>query len=124
MYLLIDTKSLPCIGRKIDETEEEIKFNYIGWSTRYDEWVPKSSDRILSLENNVDNLLSSRPWTIFPKIFTAGGLGLLIKNNLLSHKDVELLCYLEQTYKAHMRRGAEEWEEAEELEEKNVYCVD
>ena len=64
-------------------------------------------------------ILSSRPWTIFPKIFTKGGLGLLIKNNLLSHKDVELLCFLEQTYKKYVRTDSEDSEE-----EKNVYSVD
>ena len=118
LYLLIDTKSYPCIGRKIDVTEEDIKFSYIGWDTRYDEWIPKSSPRIRSLEHNVDQLLSSRPWTIFPKIFILGGLGSLIKNDLLSHKDVELLCHLEQNYKEYIRTHSEE--EEEEEEEKNV----
>ncbi len=117
LYMVIDTKSLPCIGEKIDESEESIKFRYIGWGMRYDEWIPKSSSRILSLENNVDQLLSSRPWSIFPKIFTTGGLGSLIKHNGLSHKDVELLCYLEQTYKESIRG------ESENLEtEEKVYC--
>ena len=118
LYLLMDTKSLPCIGIQIEETEEDIKFSYIGWDTRYDEWIPKSSPRILSLENNVDQLLSSRPWSIFPKIFINGGLGSIIKNDLLSHKDVELLCHLEQNYKEYMRTHSVEEEEKEE----KVYC--
>ena len=111
LYLVMDTKSLPCIGKKIDETEEDVKFRYIGWNIRYDEWIPKSSPRVRSLKNNIDHLLSSRPWTIFPKIFVNGGLGALIKNNLLSHNDVELLCRLEQNYKEHISTQSEDSEE-------------
>ncbi len=113
LFLLIDRKQNPCIGRKIDETDDMIKFTYIGWNFKYDEWVSKSSSRVLSLEDNMDVILSNLSWTIFPKIFTKGGLGSLITNDLLSHKDVELLCRLEQTYK-----------NLNVDEEDEKYCVD
>jgi len=99
LFLVLDFKQLPCIGRKIAEKDDMIKFSYIGWDRKYDEWIFKSSSRYSSLEDNIDKILSTLSWSIFPKIFIKGGLGSLIKNDLLSHKDVELLCRLEQTYK-------------------------
>jgi len=99
LFLVEDPKRLSCIGRAIDETNDMIKFSYIGWNRKYDEWISKSSPRYSSLEDNIDEILSTLPWSIFPKIFINGGLGSMIKNDLLSHKDVELLCLLEQTYK-------------------------
>ncbi len=114
LFLLRDAQASPCIGRKIDETDDMIKFTYIGWNIKYDEWIPKSSSRFHSLEDNIDKILSDLSYSIFPRIFIKGGLGSLIKNDLLSHKDVELLCFLEQTYK-NLNIIDEE--------EKN-YCVD
>ena len=116
LFLVIDSKHLSCIGRKIDENEEMIKFNYMGWNSKYDEWVLKSSSRICSLENKVDEILSYRPWSIFPKIFLKGKLGSLIKNNLLSHKDVELLCYLERAYKYTKNKNDGDSDEEEKKE--------
>ena len=113
LFLLMDDQENPCIGRKIDETDDMIKFTYIGWKIKYDEWISKSSSRFLSLEDNIDEILSNFSWSIFPRIFIKGGLGSLIKNDLLSHKDVELLCLLERTYK-NLNKDLEE----------EKYCVD
>ena len=80
LYMVLDTKSLPCIGKKLKETEEAIKFHYLGWGRHYDEWIPKTSLRILSLENNIDRLLDwDSPQSVFPSIFKTEGLGSLIK---------------------------------------------
>ena len=105
LYIVRDTKASLCIGMKLNETEADIQIRYLGWDVCYDEWIPRGSSRILSLEDNLDCLLESYPPTIFPRIFKKGGLGALIKNDRLSHKDVELLCYLEKTYKESERGG-------------------
>lgn len=114
LYIVVDTLQEPCLATVTKTRDDQqatggrwLHFSYVGWPSRWDEWIESGSDRISSLSENKVNELVSSPH-LFPHVFKSaafGNVGLKydILDGLYSENDVRSLIVL-QTGRNKRRR--------------------